>query len=518
MRDRSALARVFVPTLLKEGGDGQGLHGASGTGFPVGNGLLLTARHVVRPSNRDHRYPITILWETDRTKTPARWCNLDGDEAAIAWEGKGEMDAVLLRCEYPTEVRSPGIVSAAPPGELMQWSSSGYPEAGRNDGGCAAVPFDGHMYRMSPVEDYFHIVIPAGAPKDGRNWRGASGMPICRPDTNIIIGIAIRVPLQFGSERLHAVPACRLRADPEFSAALGGDTRAGLRDQCLRALTISLKVSPDIQSVVRCESRLDKADVAATPEMLAQLLVDGCDLAAVSTGLRRCYNHLLEQSPKRPEMISKLREVIQILVPYLSEALGMGEIREAVIGDGIILPTIPAALHLVAEIYMAGAEARPTSYPPRRDNKDFSGGSRQRPNPPLGGINDRTAQFAALEADLQGKYAPGTWDTSTRHKIDDALMDEFAGAAGAPDMDRGAKIRWVRDQLEPEDRKGRYYLVCRMPSDPNVRRELEQGLQRVAEDYKWLAILKLEGDGSVAADEGGRYREFQRMLPRVGEP
>ena len=53
--DRSLLVRIFVPTREKGVGN-------TGTGYPVGRDLVLTARHVVEPPDRDPKSPIQILW------------------------------------------------------------------------------------------------------------------------------------------------------------------------------------------------------------------------------------------------------------------------------------------------------------------------------------------------------------------------------------------------------------------------------------------------------------------------
>ncbi len=55
MNWKNLLVCIFAPTTGPQ-------DGVYGTGVPVQNGLILTARHVVKPDNRDLTKPIRIRW------------------------------------------------------------------------------------------------------------------------------------------------------------------------------------------------------------------------------------------------------------------------------------------------------------------------------------------------------------------------------------------------------------------------------------------------------------------------
>jgi hypothetical protein len=185
--DPRFLVRVEVPTRVDGQRDGGGKHGTTGTGYPVGKDLILTARHVVEPAQRDRSYRIRARWMQFPGFGREDAVELAPDEEAVAWKGNGEHDdLVLLRCpERPPEI----VVPAWPWAPLLRWNmpfkSLGYPRATRleDPGGGERAPrqnaFSGEI--RTSAEPWFEIVDSA-APKDAEGWKGASGMPIFTPE------------------------------------------------------------------------------------------------------------------------------------------------------------------------------------------------------------------------------------------------------------------------------------------------------------------------------------------------
>jgi hypothetical protein len=105
--NRALLVRLFVPTESDK-------IGITGTAYPVGKDLILTAWHVVEPPDRDARIPISALWYSYPAVGPDNgWYPLAQD--CVVWRGKGDLDAALLQCPRPPEVRSLVIVSRERP-------------------------------------------------------------------------------------------------------------------------------------------------------------------------------------------------------------------------------------------------------------------------------------------------------------------------------------------------------------------------------------------------------------------
>jgi hypothetical protein len=159
--ERSLLVRIFVPTRDDRGGDGRGEVGVTGTGYPVGPDLVLTARHVIAPPDRDRNYPIEVLWYYHPEAGPDEgWYKLPKDDDCVVWRSAGNLDAALLRSPRPPGVRGCGFVSREQSRD-GEWSSMGFPRAAktakeraparpRPSGELAAAPGTGGVHRSRP--------------------------------------------------------------------------------------------------------------------------------------------------------------------------------------------------------------------------------------------------------------------------------------------------------------------------------------------------------------------------------
>lgn len=201
--ERSLLVRIFVPTRDDRGRNGLGDVGVTGTGYPVGPDLVLTARHVIAPPDRDRNYPIEMLWYYHPEAGPDEgWYRLPKDDDCVVWRSAGNLDAALLRCPRPPGVRGYGFVSREQPRD-SEWSSMGFPRASKTAKERAPASFGGSMFAMAREADHFELDnrAPLSAAED---WRGASGMPICPENSPYILGVAKEVP------RTSATKGCTL--------------------------------------------------------------------------------------------------------------------------------------------------------------------------------------------------------------------------------------------------------------------------------------------------------------------
>jgi hypothetical protein len=191
--DKSLLVQVFVPTVDDKGEDGGGRVGSIGTGYPVGRDIILTARHVIERKDRDNRYAIAVRWHEYPNAGPSGgWFDLAPED--VIWIGKGEIDAVLLRCPRPREAGPYfGILSAEPPPQGARWSSAGFPSAAKRDGSREPASFAGRMHSKAPKWNRFDVDVIV-SPSDEEDWKGASGMPIFGHGGTRIFGLAVEIP------------------------------------------------------------------------------------------------------------------------------------------------------------------------------------------------------------------------------------------------------------------------------------------------------------------------------------
>ena len=203
--------RYRVCELYAAGPDG----GGSGSGYRVGDRLVLTARHVIAaalagPGGRVLVRPVGVTkWLPARVE----WHDADADAALVTIEDEGW--------------RAPGRESVLRWGEL----------AGSDPVSCAAVGFPWASVRPDRVRDTTHVygqLAPLGQLKAGRldldvasaspsareggsPWAGMSGAAVIAD--NHLAGVITVDPARYAG-RLVAVPASGLLADEDFRALL----------------------------------------------------------------------------------------------------------------------------------------------------------------------------------------------------------------------------------------------------------------------------------------------------------
>jgi hypothetical protein len=145
---------------------------------------------------------------------------------------------------------------------------------------------------------------------------------------------------------------------------------------------------------------------------------------------------------------------------------------------------------------------------------DLPRGERNRPAPPIGGIDDDRAKLSSLRSDLDGKLAAGMWQP-VRGRIDDFMFERLVETSAALPMNSAQKVSWAATQLDriSADGRGRYYITCRLPADPKAREEVKNGLKELSRDYPSLVILKLTGDADIQIKELETFGDLSNMLP-----
>ncbi len=183
--------------------------GRVGSGYLLADGLVLTARHVVEPSNGVEVRPLEA---TEWTPASLAW----SDEAA---------DAAVLRTKDP--LPAPG----APPGwgvvegcEPVAVSAVCFPWAqARPSGVRDTEQLLGHVAPLSDAkEDRYAINVETSPPQrpDGSSgWAGMSGAALFAGP--YLVGVVVVDPDRFGPERVKATPVAVLADDDDFARLVG---------------------------------------------------------------------------------------------------------------------------------------------------------------------------------------------------------------------------------------------------------------------------------------------------------
>jgi Trypsin-like peptidase domain/Tetratricopeptide repeat len=205
--------RYRVCELYATGPSGEG----SGSGYRLGDRLVLTARHVIAPALARAGGQVLV-----RQVGVTRWL-----PAQVKWQD-ADADAALIGVE-DEDFRAPTGESVLRWGELA--SSDPLP--------CAAVGFPWASARPDRMRDTAHVygqLAPLGQLRQGRldldvasaspsareggsPWAGMSGAGVITD--NHLVGVITVDPARYRG-RLVAVPVGRLLADPGFRARLVG--------------------------------------------------------------------------------------------------------------------------------------------------------------------------------------------------------------------------------------------------------------------------------------------------------
>src|SRR5271165_361634 len=205
--------RYRVCELYAAGPDGEG----SGSGYRLGDRLVLTARHVIAPAlaGAGSRLLVRPVGVTGWLPARVEWQDTDADAALIGVEDENWR---------------------APAGEsVLRWAEL----PGSDPVPCAAVGFPWASARPDQMRDTAHLyghLAPLGQLRQGRlDLDVASASPSARPGNspwagmsgagvitdNHLAGVITVDPARYEG-RLVAVPVGRLLADPGFRARLAG--------------------------------------------------------------------------------------------------------------------------------------------------------------------------------------------------------------------------------------------------------------------------------------------------------
>ncbi len=515
--DKSLLVAVFVPTTDAVGTDHKGREGAIATAYPVAPDLILTARHLFHPDPpafRDQRYPVKVRWHYYRQHPdadPHGWIPLPED--AMIWPGTAELDAVLLRCPRPPGAVGWGIVSEEPPTDDMNWVSEGFPRASAYDALRSPSSFAGACFSKAAGEHYFELSALA-PPEAEEDWRGASGMPIFVGRR--ILGVAQRVPMKFGAERLHATPCRKLIADPQFRDALGFDDRQAQIAEVRRKLTKHLAAASvtSLAQALEAEEQLTGLEPADQAQALARCLLES-DIRLAIDALRRAHRQLVEESGQ--EVAASLVEAARLVVPSLFD---QGVIRHAKGAQDLALVPLPAGTRTVAEIIMAGVDGREARFRARESEDDQPAGELNLPLHPEGGIHVDASASQAFH--IKRKLDPGAEAIRrVRTAIDDYLLGTFARPEpGAPARERDERILLTADLLEDRrrDTGQTFYIIFYLPEDPKERQPIEALVHELKRDYKAIAFLGLDPAFGQERADRRLVDPLCRMLPLKAPP
>jgi hypothetical protein len=251
----------------------------TGTGYPINNSLLLTARHVVDFKERDNTKPIKIEWSESDANLQIE---LGPEAIKFAFDGGDEYDVVILCCQMPTELKIPPVFTLLETGKISSreaWESAGYPKV-NNFKQKGATGIFGANLDKSQIELTLDDTIneeTLSVAKIENGWGGMSGAPVFNIKRQKIQAI-ITIHDQWMQKQLIGVSIPWLMTNvPEFRRAVGREQAdqhyqryVALQQQRIKQHLSNIEKSALFKTLAE---KLTPADIAQSPERLSQDIV-----------------------------------------------------------------------------------------------------------------------------------------------------------------------------------------------------------------------------------------------------
>jgi len=488
---KDLLVQLYVP--LKNSDKGR-----IGTAYPVGQDLILTARHNLFADKVDQDQPFEIRWYKLPEGEPARqWQPVQHD--AVVWRGSGELDAVLFKYPLPEELNDWRGLSPRSPRGLEKWESEGFADSGRLDqrDRRESVCFDGCWHTPGSADAQASLRVE-GSFDTEQGWQGASGSPVFVGEE--IIALVTEWRPHFKGTKLKSVRAERLLADKGLRKQLG------YPDKPAWGPALHKQITPvSTAAAAALEQQLSHRDTRR---------IDAGVRKDLETALLACNGERLVQAGfealdtlANPADRRSLCALIRGLLPLLHDADTVGWVQHLIAKSSPLLLGFPVTTELVAEIVMAGTDGRSVECRAVAEDGLAEGVLSLRMDTSDLGIDPHGERAAEAEAThLARLYSVA--DEVFEPAFETALLNTI------PERQR-ARLRNARESAQTmvvnhlrrnaEQRKRRLYYLFDLPDEREQRDACLNTLRRLKHKYDPIAFLELVRDDELAIQQADAF-------------
>lgn len=454
--------------------------GKVSTGYPVAKDRILTARHGLYDENGSLTKSVEVRWYYQRDKEGCNWqtaeiVDCDMDEI---------LDVILLKCQFPTCINYNVRFAFNNPDSDFEWESEGFAAAGQRDIKRPPTPLAGEVYHAADGADWLQL-IEKGKAEVPKLWRGISGAPVFKKNSNELVGVIVECPDNFDAIRLYATPLWKLADNRQFRSEI-----AKVRELDLQQIRDDLKtILSDSPSLVQALAKELRGD-PESEEALAETLIN------ISAGelLKYCEGAVSNLAQARDRTgISKGKALVNYLLPIVFEPHTIETIcAQSQIG----VCRVDVGSETVAEIVMAGKDGRAAKYWPAEKNKAPTGVY----------LLDSPAYNQGIGSE--------TWVKNFKSQItkDFARLDQLA-VGQEQGLSEPQKLVLAVDELEGRVNDGRtYYYVYRPPKDALENAELSKVIEKLHQELSGHVVFIECGGFDLIRKE---RRSINRPLAKI---
>lgn len=457
--DKNLLIEIFVPS------DDGTEQGRIGTGYPIGDGLILTAGHILGSLRSDAG--VSVRWHHQKNNPAGKW-----QSATVKWPGTADLDAAVLSCDFHDAVKGCcRPLSRLPPATHQKWESEGFPAVGaRDDGSRAATPMWGTVAAAADSANRFTVgaEYPTSLP-DG--WRGASGSPVFVG--NMIMGVVVTCPAHFDQTRLEATPAWKLFENEDFRKLLPSSLKDPHRDDVCAVILGALERFSSLKRLV-----LDVMQWHPMPSKdMAEALLDVTPIIFLQK-FRIIANKIEGNAGNFSDSGIILGTICDIVFRAVPVMLDGAVVNSLMLQKQGVFSHHPSSIaqRTVAELGMARVDGREARF----RGSDFAGGIYEIPDPPDGGLENWGENFDAC--------------------FNQHLVNELAAGFGCSEFSPEAQ-GIISELLEnrTEINESRYYCInSRNIADKNL---IHAKMKMIKDSYPSLFVIRLSEDAECRRSE-----------------